>query len=129
MIRNGEHHYTTWWNTDGFHDHTEKGATVMTARLGTVPTTAERVELLERQLAEALERIAVLESARDVDEQIDGAAPVLLGPSWRPIKAAAALVGYSESALRKASKGGRAVWWQARGCRILIDIDRCPRRV
>jgi hypothetical protein len=101
----------------------------MTARLGTVPTTAERVELLEHLLAEALARIEVLESGRDVDDAIDGpASPPLPSPPWFPIKAAAALVGYSESALRKASKGGRAAWWQARGCRIWINTDLCPRR-
>jgi hypothetical protein len=102
--------------------------TASVPRLGEVPTTAERLLVVERLLAEALARIEVLEAARDVDDAIDGPAPTPLSSSWKPIKTAAALVGYSESALRKASKGGRAVWWQARGCRIWIDTDRCPRR-
>ena len=76
----------------------------MTARLGTVPTTAERVEWLEQQLADALARIAVLEARGDVDDQADGPAPAALTPNWRPIKAAAPLAGYSESGIRVAMK-------------------------
>jgi hypothetical protein len=52
-----------------------------------------------------------------------------LPSNWKPIKAAAEVVGYSQSALRKASNGGRARWWQTRGGRIWIDTARCPRRV
>lgn len=97
--------------------------------LGTVPTMAERVLVLERLVAEQAEQIRRLLARADADDQIDGSAPQPLPPNWKPIKAASALVGYSESALRKASKGGRAVWWQARGCRVWVDTDRCPRRV
>jgi hypothetical protein len=103
----------------------------MTAQLGTVPTTAERVELLEQQLADALARIAALESARDVDDQVDGSAPTALpSPPWFPIKKAAALVGYSEPGLRKAIRrhAGGAKWWRYSGARLFVDIDRCPRR-
>jgi hypothetical protein len=100
----------------------------MTARLGTVPSLREDLDRALALIAALTERIEVLESARDVDDQVDGPTPTPLPPNWKPIKAAAALVGYSESALRKASKGGRAVWWQARGCRIWINTDLCPRR-
>jgi hypothetical protein len=100
----------------------------MTARLGTVPALREDLDRALTLIAALTERIEVLESARDVDDQVDGPAPQPLPPNWKPIKAAAAVVGYSESALRKASKGGRAVWWQTRGCRIWIDTDRCPRK-
>ena len=97
--------------------------------LCSVPTMAERVLVLEQQRAEALARIAALEAAGDARDQVDGPAPRPLAPSWKPIKAASALVGYSPTMLRKLNGGGRAVWWQARGCRIWIDTDRCPRKV
>jgi hypothetical protein len=108
-----------------------------TARIGERPTVREDLDRALALIAEQADviaahqvRIAALEARGDADDQIDGPAPAALpSPPWVPIKTAATLVGYSESALRKASKGGRAVWWQARGCRIWIDPARCPRRV
>jgi hypothetical protein len=100
-------------------------------RLGEVPTLAERVELLEHHLAEALARISALEDQRGATAEEDGSAPQPLPANWRPIKQAAAIVGYSEPGLRKAIRrhvdGGRR-WWRYLGGRLLIDIDRCPRR-
>lgn len=101
----------------------------MTARLGTTPTMREDLDRALALIAALTERIAAIEAKGDADDHLDGPAPQPLPPNWKPIKVASALVGYSESALRKASKGGRAVWWQARGCRIWIDTDRCPRKV
>jgi hypothetical protein len=101
----------------------------MTARLGTVPTIGDRVLQLEHQLAEALARIAVLEARGDAEDAVDGPAPQPLPPSWKPIKAASALVGYSPTMLRKLNDGGRASWWEYRGSRIWIDTACCPRRV
>jgi hypothetical protein len=107
--------------------------------LGTVPTLVERLAALEHLAAEQAERIcalaervAVLESARDVNDAIDGPAPPpALAPSWKPIKQAASLVGYSEPGLRKAKRrhadGPR--WWRYLGGRLFVDIDRCPRPV
>jgi hypothetical protein len=106
-------------------------------RLGETPTLVERVLMLERIVAEQAEviaaqgtRISAIESARDVDDQVDGPAPAALPPNWRPIKVAAPLVGYSESGLRAAMKrhtGGRR-WWQYRDGRVLVDVDTCPRK-
>jgi hypothetical protein len=102
----------------------------MTARLGTVPTTAERVETLEHQLADALVRITALEASRDADDAIDGPAPPLLPPNWKPLKRAAPLVGYSEPGLRKAMKRhAGAGWYRYVGARLFVDVDRCPRPV
>jgi hypothetical protein len=98
-------------------------------RLGEVPTLAERVELLEHRLAEALARIEVLESARDADDQADGAAPAPLPVNWQPLKKAAAIAGYSWSGLRK-KIGTRpdGPWWKRRGSWILVDVTAMPRR-
>jgi hypothetical protein len=102
--------------------------TTTAPRLGERPTTAERVDLLEHQLAEALARIEALESARDADDQVDGPVPQTLPPNWVPIKKAAARVGRSESALLKAIKrhpdGVR--WWRYDRGRLFADIDRLP---
>jgi hypothetical protein len=103
--------------------------TVVRRRFGEMPTMAERVLVLERQLADALVRITALEASHDADDQIDGAAPVALSPNWKPLKRAAALVGYSEPGLRKAVKrcsDGRR-WWRYVAGRLYVDVDRCPR--
>jgi hypothetical protein len=104
------------------------GARVLTPRLGEVPTTAERLLVVERLLAEALARIEVLEAARDADDAVDGPAPQALPPNWVSIKVAAAFVGRSESALLKAIKrhpdGVR--WWRYDRGRLFADIDRLP---
>jgi hypothetical protein len=79
---------------------------------------------------EVLARIAALEARADADDSLDGPAPQPLPPNWVPIKAAAPLVGFSESGLRKAkdhhTDGPR--WWRYFGGRLFIDLDRCPRR-
>jgi hypothetical protein len=99
--------------------------------LGTVPTMAERMALVEHRLAEALERIAVLDQlVVQHHEDEDGPAPAPLASSWRPLKAAAALVGYSESGLRAAIRrhtdGPR--WWKYRSGRLLVNIETCPKK-
>jgi hypothetical protein len=109
----------------------------VTARLGTAPTMREdldrALDLIAKQadvIAALAGRIEVLEAARDVDDQVDGSTPQALPPNWRPIKKAAPIVGYSEPGLRKAMRrhtdGPR--WWRYVGARLLIDVDRCPRR-
>lgn len=98
-----------------------------TARpFGAAPTTAERVLQLEHLVAELLAWKAAVEARDDVDE--DGAMPQPLSASWKPLKLAAASVGYSSSMLRKLSDGCRAQWWQYRGGRIWIDTGNCPCR-
>jgi hypothetical protein len=149
MIQNGnDHHHAPPARTDYHGDRglrpayrrrgqsiaakATEATTAMTARIGTVPTTAERVELLERLLAEALARIEVLEDqlVHQAHEDEDGPAPAVLPPNWKPLKQAAPIVGYSEPGLRKAMRrhtdGPR--WWRYVGARLLIDVDRCPRR-
>jgi hypothetical protein len=104
--------------------------TATAPRLGTTPTLAERMLMLERLVADQAERIAVLERARDAVDQIDGPTPAPLPPNWKPIKTAAELVGYSESGLRKAIKRHRdARWWEYSGGRLFVDTDHCPRPV
>jgi hypothetical protein len=100
-------------------------------RFGEGPTSAERLDVVEKALAEALARIAVLESARDVAEEADGPVPGRLPPNWKPIKAAASQVGYSEAGLRKAIKrhAGGPQWWRYLCGRLFVDVDRCPRPV
>jgi hypothetical protein len=100
-------------------------------RFGERPTTAERVDLLEHQLAEALARIAALEARGDADDQIDGVAPAPLPPQWQPLKAACAVAGFSPSGLRKriATHRDGPRWWKYRGSRLWIDIAACPRKV
>jgi hypothetical protein len=115
-----------------------------TARLlGEAPTTAEIVAMLQGQVVELQQAVATqaaqiaaqaatistLVARTEAEDQLDGPVPQPLPSNWKPIKAAAEVVGYSPSALRKASNGGRAQWWQTRGCRIWIDTARCPRRV
>jgi hypothetical protein len=101
----------------------------MTAQLGTVPTTAERVELLEEQLADALARIAAPEARGDVDDQIDGAAPTALPPNWKPLPEAAKLAGFSWSGMRKKITTRRdGPWWKRRGNRILVNVTAMPRK-
>jgi hypothetical protein len=104
--------------------------TTAAPRLGTTPTLAERIDRLEHQLAEAMARIAALESARDADDQTDGPAPEALSSSWRPIKAAAEQVGYTESGLRAARRRHAAgpEWWQYRAGRLLVNVDTCPKK-
>jgi hypothetical protein len=98
--------------------------------LGTVPTLVERLAALEHQLAEALARIAALEVGRAAAEEEDGPSPQASSSQWRPIKAAAALVGFSESGLRAAIRrhtdGSR--WWKYRAGRLLVNIDTCPKK-
>jgi hypothetical protein len=107
----------------------------MTAALGTVPTTAERVSVLERLaveqaevIAALTERIAVLEDQLVAAGDEDGPTPQPLPPNWKPIKAAAALVGRSESALLKAIKRHRdgVRWWRYDRGRVFANIDRLP---
>jgi hypothetical protein len=103
------------------------------ARIGERPTMREDLDRALALIAALTERIAVIEAARDVDEQLDGAAPAALPPSCVPIKAAARTVGYSESGLRKcidrAKITGERPWWHYRRGRLLIDLDHCPRVV
>jgi hypothetical protein len=112
---------------------------MMTAarRLGEMPTLAERIAALERivreqaaQLAAQAAMIAMLVADRDVAAAIDGEVPTALSSSWRPIKAAAADVGFSVSGLRAAIRrhedGPR--WWRFRAGRLLVNIDTCPRK-
>jgi hypothetical protein len=105
--------------------------TVPVQRLGTVPTLAEHMLVLEKALAALTERLDALESARDAVNGIDGPAPVALPPNWHRIKQAAALVGYSEPGLRKAIKRHRdgRRWWRYVAGRIFVDVDTFPRRV
>jgi hypothetical protein len=102
----------------------------MTTRLGTVPTMAERMALVEHQLAEAWARIGVLEAKGDAEDAVDGPGPGELSSSWRPIKSAAAAVGYSESGLRAAMKRhpDGPKWWRYRAGRLLVNVDACPRK-
>jgi hypothetical protein len=105
--------------------------TATAPRLGTTPTLREDLDRALDLIAVLTERIAVLESARDVDDAIDGTAPEPLPASWVPIKAAAPQVGYSEAGLRKAIKrhAGGPRWWRYLCGRLFVDVDRCPRPV
>jgi hypothetical protein len=99
-----------------------------TNRLGTAPTLREDLDRALALIASLTERIAVLEAARDVDDQVDGPTPAPLPANWVSIKVAAELVGRSESALLKAIKrhpdGVR--WWRYDRGRLFADIDRLP---
>lgn len=101
----------------------------MTVRIGTVPTVAERVLVLERVVREQAERIAALEARADATDQVDGAAPAPLPVNWQPLKKAAEIAGYSWSGLRKKITRRDGPWWRRRGNRILVDVTAMPRKV
>jgi hypothetical protein len=105
----------------------EGGPAMTTApqRLGERPTLREDLDRALDLIAALTERVAVLESARDVDEQIDGAAPAALPPSWKPLKQAAAETGYSASGLRKIRA---PQWWKYVAGRVWVDTATCPRK-
>jgi hypothetical protein len=103
--------------------------TVPATRFGEGPTTAERVAVLERIVAELLAWKAEHEAEEAKGE--DGEpSPPLPSPPWFPIKAAAPAVGYSESGLRAAIRrhkdGPR--WWQFDRGRLLVNVHTCPHR-
>ena len=103
------------------------GARVLTPRLGEVPTTAERLAMLEHLVAELLAWKAEHEAKEENGEDGEPSSP-LPSPPWVPIKKAAARVGRSESALRKAIKrhpdGVR--WWSYDRGRLYAHIDLLP---
>jgi hypothetical protein len=99
--------------------------TVVRRRFGEMPTTAERMLVLERQLTDALVRITALEASHDADDQIDGAAPASLPVNWIPLKRAAEISGYSASALRKLRSPR---WWKYDAGRVRVDVTACPRK-
>jgi hypothetical protein len=101
-----------------------------TARhLGEAPTAREVAEQALALARELAARIAALEAKRDAEDEVDGDVQALPS-SWRPIKAAAAEVGYSVSGLRAATRrhtdGPR--WWKFRAGRLLVNIETCPRK-
>jgi hypothetical protein len=107
-----------------------------TAReFGSGPTTRDLVDKLivenadlRRAVTELSRRIEVLEEHGGDD----GRAPPPLSPNWRPVREAAALLGFSQSGLRKHLKHWDAhagyVWWTYRGGRLFVDIDAAPIR-
>lgn len=115
------------------------GLEMTTSRqFGTTPTTAERVLQLERQVVEQGRTIAALQLRLEVLERAAGAAdedgrPEPLGESWKPIKEAAAILGFSQSGLRKHLKrwdeNAGYIWWTYRGGRLYVDVDAAPVRV
>jgi hypothetical protein len=100
--------------------------TAPTARLGTTPTMREDLDRALALIAAMAERIAILESRSDVDDQIDGPAPAPLPATWVPLKQAAEISGYSASALRKLREPR---WWRYDGGRVLVDTKTCPRKL
>jgi hypothetical protein len=83
-----------------------------------------------QDIAELRVRVEFLETdiARRNDAE-DGPMPAPLPPSWQPIKAAAAIAGFSPSGLRKRIAGHRdgPRWWKYSRGRLLINTDRCPK--
>jgi hypothetical protein len=99
----------------------------MTTRSAGERPSAYEIAQQALTIAQALaERLEAVEARLGGSE--DGAPPAPLGPTWKPLKVAAAISGYSPSMLRKASKGGRAPWWEYRGPRVWVDTATCPRR-
>jgi hypothetical protein len=105
------------------------GARVLTPRLGEGPTSAERIDRLERVVAELLAWKAEHE-AKEANGEDGEPSPPLPSPPWFPIKAAAPAVGYSESGLRAAMKRHMdgPKWWRFHAGRLLVNIDTCPRK-
>jgi hypothetical protein len=100
----------------------------MTARLGTVLTIAERVELLEHRLAEALARISVLEDVpKSGDVSAEDGSPRPPG-RWLKMKPAVKVTGYSRSGLLKLCREGRARF-DFDGPHRLIDVTSIVPRV
>jgi hypothetical protein len=105
-------------------------------RLGTTPTLAERVLVLERVIAVQAEviaaqgkRIAILESHTDAADAVDGPAPQPLPANWKPLPEAAAIAGFSWSGMRKKITTLRdGPWWRRRGNRIFVDVTAMPRK-
>jgi hypothetical protein len=105
----------------------------MTARLGATSTVREELDKALALIAVLAERIEAIEGQLAAQGDEDGPAPAPLASSWVPIKAAAALAGFSESGLRKRIdraqlNGERRPWWHYRAGRLFVDVDRCPRR-
>jgi hypothetical protein len=94
-------------------------------RLGASPTLREDLDRALALIAALTERVAVLEARGEADDQLDGPAPQPLPPSWKPLKQAAAISGYSSSALRKLRSPS---WWRYDAGRVFIDTATCPRK-
>jgi hypothetical protein len=104
------------------------GTRVLTPRFGEGPTSAERIDRLERVVAELLAWKAEHE-AKEADGEDGEPSPPLPSPPWVPIKKAAARVGRSESALRKVIKrrpDSVLRWWRYDRGRLYAHIDLLP---
>jgi hypothetical protein len=107
---------------------------VTSARLGAVPTAAERADEAIALAREALQRVAELEArvaalqaaATGPQKRDEDGAP---GPPgrWMRVRDAAVATKFSQSALRKMIRERRVVF-DIVGCHPWIDIDSIPDR-
>jgi hypothetical protein len=95
---------------------------VMTARLGTVPTSAERADEALRRVAELEKRVAALEAA--ASQKLTANEDGVPGPPgrWMRVRDAAIATKFSQSALRKMVRQRRVVF-DYDGCHPMIDIE------